>query len=278
VTYHQPAMNESGALDPRDVVNRVLSSPSLRVEALLRRRLSEEFPDARHVTAIVEALAQGQTTEGEDVTLTSPLWRISKELRPYAQRRGSDATSVTFWPEDFPAFFVDLALALGIDVHEFGRKLQPDARSHEYAVGRALTVLAQIEGIYEDVPGALTETRVPRRFLYVVASALIGMVSGSAADNPVVNAAIGGVGGLLLDILASRFETDVEPQTDFLEDLILRVLEEKGKLSTSELIAETHMTRDLVASTLRRLLKKKLIRRVPTYVGGKTVRYDLAER
>jgi hypothetical protein len=277
--WHPTSASLSDDLHARTIVAHVLTNPSRRTESSLRKALAANFTAAEAEHIVSTLIANCRATFGEQAAPPPALAHFAKHLTPYELRHASDTETVTFWPEDLFAFFVDLAFAAGVDIARFGHRLDPKAPSPDHAVARALMTVAQVERVYVDVPGALTETRVPRQFLFVLAAALIGIATGnrgSIAD--AVVAGLSGIGALLINLLAERYLTDPEPTTDFVEDLILRLLERRGPLSTAQLRAATHIATSLLRSTIKRLLAKRLIRRILTYTGKKAYLYDLAER
>ena len=271
-------VDDQAVLDSQQVVKHLLSSHSPRAEVALRKALAARFT-AEESEQIVSAVIAGVSRTPAGAALPSGLLRFQYHLQSYEGRHGGDEQTVTFWPEDFFAFFIDLASATRIDIDRLARALGTPGSSAEHAVARALVTVAEVERIYVEVPGALTESRVPRQFLIVVAAALIGMSTGDRGSiNSAIAGALSGVGALLLELLADRYLSDQEPQTDFLEDLVLRVIEARGATSSRELRAETHVESSVLRSTITRLLRKRLLRRILTYTPRKEYRYDLAER
>jgi MarR family len=186
---------------------------------------------------------------------------------------------VTFWPEDFVVFFTLAAVEVGIDVQSYGARLNPKAARPEFIPGAALRTVAEVAGVYEENPGALTLFKVQRAFLVTMTAALIGIATGKVVDDPTLSGALGGVGGLLMNILAQRYlEDGAEPETDWLEEFILATLQRHGPQSIAELHKLTHVHRPLLTRTLRGLIRKKLVARAYRWDGGRTVIYGLPRR
>lgn len=212
--------------------------------------------------------------------LPAGLGRFAYHLQAYDQRHGADEESVTFWPEDLFAFVLDLAIVTGVDIQRFARNLTLRGASPEQVVARALVNLAEIERVYNETTGALSETRVPRQFLITLAAALIGMAVGDRnAVGGLAVGALSGIGALFINLLADRYFSEAdEPKTDFLEELVIKVLESEGPMSAPQIRAATYIENRLLRSTIRRLLAKHLLERTLSYRSGKSYMYDLAAR
>lgn len=184
---------------------------------------------------------------------------------------------VIFWPEDFVVFFTAVALEAGIDVRTYGTRLSPKSLHPEYIPGMALRTVAEVASVYVEHPHALTLFTVQRTFLVTMTAAIIGIATGKATSiDPTLGGAIGGVGALLINVLAQRYiETAEEPETDWLEEFILTTLDRHGPHTVKELHDLTHIYSPLLSKTLRGLIKKQLIVRDYKWDGGRRVLYRL---
>jgi hypothetical protein len=190
-----------------EVCEYVLSRPSTVRLARLQRALAKDLGDTVAADAVRALLGD------EEVLQRYPaLPAVSFLADRYDERPGTDTEIVVFWPEDFAYFFIDLAYAVGLDVERLGRRLDPDTTNPETTVGLAFARLCEIEGVYVEVPGALTTSRVSRAFLAAVTSAMIGIASARATSYDTAwGGAIGGIGGLLINIIATRYVREDEP-------------------------------------------------------------------
>jgi hypothetical protein len=133
-----------------------------------------------------------------------------------------------------------------------------------------------VAGVYRENPGALTLFPVQRGFLTAMAAALIGIATGKITDDPTLSGALGGVGGLLINILVQRYAGDgAEPETDWMEEWILETLQRHGPQSVAELHKLTNIHRPLLNRTLRGLIGKKLVVRSYRWDGGRIVIYGI---
>jgi len=268
-----PQRKQIRATSPSELCEGVLNSPSPYMMRLLEPQIAKRHPnlDAADAVRAVAGDPDAMTRNPESLQLAAFL------VEPYANRHGSGRDYVVFWPEDFVSFFVDLAEAAGIDQHAYGRKLDSRAKHPDHVVGVAFTILAEVEEIYVETPGALTEFRVPKSFLVAIAAAMIGIATGKAAAfDPTLGGAVSGVGALLISILANRYGENIDTSVDWLEAFVLQVAEQNQPVSLADLRELTHVDRGLLEKTMKRLLRKKLVRTTTSWVGGRKTRYEIA--
>lgn len=176
--------------------------------------------------------------------------------------------------DDFVTISHSLAIAAGIDVADFGQRLNP-SRPSPYAFGLAIRILAEIEGYYVEVPNAYTLHRVPRDFLVTVAAVAIGIATGKAGDlGALLGGAVGGLGSLLINILSSRATT---PQSDlkWFEEMLVAVLREAGPSDLTSLKKKTGLNRAFIQLAVDGLVSKGLVTRAPRKPKSKTYVYTL---
>jgi hypothetical protein len=250
----------------------VLTKPRRSARLFVEKLVTEHYPKLE-ASEVIDWLIS------EDHKTPDGLELLAYHLTPYEQRHGSDRHMVVFWPEDFGNFFFDVAQEAGIDLERFGRKLDPKAKHPEHVPAFAFRTVAEIARVYRENPGALTEFRVPRSFLIIMTSAIIGVATGKAAGfDPIIAGAVGGMGSLLLNILAQRYSDDADPTTDWLEEYVLSVLETQGQQSVESLYSLTHIYKPLLTRTLRGLVKKHLVEQHRTWSGGRRTFYDIPRR
>lgn len=203
-------------------------------------------------------------------------YRVGDENAAIRRQLAAQPNEVIFWPEDFIIFFTAAAAEAGIDVQAYGARLNPKATRPEFVPAAAFRVVAEVAGVYVEYPGALTLFKVERAFLVTMAAALIGIASGRIIDDPTLSNALNGVGALLISVLAQRYLDDgAEPETDWLEEFILRTLQQHGPQSIIDLHKLTNVHRPLLTRTLRALIRKKLVARAYRWEAGRTVIYGL---
>ena len=234
--------------------------PTVQANLLMSRLLS--LADNARAVAICDKVLKNRHVADRD--------------RGIAKLLGLRPDEVIFSPEHFVIFFTLVALEVGIDVQAYGTRLTPKATKPEYVPGGAFRTVAQVAGVYVENLGALTLFKVQRAFLVAMTAALIGIATGKVVDDPTISGALGGVGGLLINILAQRYlEDGAEPETDWLEEFILATLQRHGPQSVIELHELTHIHRPLLTRTLRGLITKKLVVRTYRWEGGCTVIYGV---
>jgi hypothetical protein len=220
------------------------------------------FADEARATAICEKVLKNKFVGDRDRSSAKLL-----RLRP---------DEVVFWPEHFGAFFTLAAVEAGIDVVAFGAKLDPKAAKPQFVPAAAFRAVAEVAGVYVENPGALTLFKIHRSFLTAMTAALIGIATGKVTDDPTLAGALGGVGGLLINILAQRYlEDGAEPETDWLEEWILETLQRHGPQTIGELHKLTNIHGPLLNRALRGLIRKKLVVRSYRWDGGRTVIYGV---
>jgi hypothetical protein len=261
-------------MQPDSLTDVVLSLPSRMMRKGIEEQLRKEAPhlDPKTMWNSVRVRAESSNADPAHALLAGL-------LEPYATRHGGDGQTIIFWPEDFVSYFLDLAEASGIDVEEFGRKLDPASEHPEYVVGFAFRALCEIEDLYVEVPGACIGCRIPRAFLITVAAAMIGIATNKlGTNNAYLTGTLSGIGSLLLNILANRYSSAAHSQTDWLEELILRTIEGDGRQTARELHERTHIESRLLEKTLHRLLDKKLLMEIPHWSGNHETEFDLSQR
>jgi predicted transcriptional regulator len=183
--------------------------------------------------------------------------------------------------DDFSYLMYVYAASIGIDTETFGRKLVGDKDRVEilnFHVGKALKTLFEVEGYYVEDPYAVTIYKIPSKFLIVVGAAVIGIATGKAAQlDPLLGGAIGGVGSLLINILAARYTSDSleKVEVTWTEEFILKILENRGEQSIKELQKHTKLYRGTIKDTLESLHGKSLVERRKVLLEGKRVRSEI---
>jgi len=174
--------------------------------------------------------------------------------------------------DDFVSLTMAYAEEIGIDLQEYGRKLVGDREREDslrFHAGIAFRTIFEVEGYYIEHPYAYTIYKIPTRFLIVVGAALIGIATGKAAQvDPLLGGAVGGVGSLLINILAARY---IQPSEDveitWTEEFILKFLEGRGEQSLKDLQKQTKLYKGTIKTTLERLIEKQLIQKRKVLVG-----------
>jgi len=257
-----------------NLCERVLSQPPHHARAMVQEALGGRASEVE-ASRIIDGLIAG-TLNSAKLSVPANLELLAYLLTPYERKHGSAGDTIVFWPEDFISFFTDVAYEVGIDVERFGARLDHKTEHPQYTPGFAFRTLAEIAGIYVEYPNALTEFRVPRGFLVAMTAAIIGVATGKAATiDPTLAAAVGGIGSLLLNVLAQRYSQDPDPSTDWLEEFILQTLERHGRQSAHELHALTHIYKPLLQRALTGLAKKGLVEIHRTWEDGRRTFYDV---
>lgn len=256
--------------------------PFDEAERILERVLAR--PARRYRRAVAAALSS-QPAETPvphpplDASRQADLARILDEvfLAPYHRRLQMTADAGKFMPEDIVDFLTDLAEEAGIDLRRMGTALSPASEQPEVDVGAALRTVLESAGMYVEVPYALTYSEISRKVLLLLGSALIGIATSHAGNvDSRLGGAIGGVGGLILNIMAARYDrVPLEPDTDWLEELVLRVIEEHGIQSFEGLQSHTNINPELLKKVLAGLRRKGLVEEHRSWLDKTDLRYDL---
>ncbi|MDQ3816344.1 MAG: MarR family winged helix-turn-helix transcriptional regulator [Acidobacteriota bacterium] len=183
--------------------------------------------------------------------------------------------------DDFSFLMYVYAASIGIDTEAFGRKLVGDRDRVEvlnFHVGKALKTLFEVEGHYVEIPHAFSIYKIPSKFLIVVGAAVIGIATGKAAQlDPLLGGAIGGVGSLLINILAARYTSNSLKAVEitWTEEFILKILENRDEQSIKELQKYTKLYRGTIKETLESLHAKNLVEKRKVLLEGKRVRSEI---
>lgn len=195
---------------------------------------------------------------------------------PTNELENSPASVLMLGTDDFVTISHSLAIAAGIDVADFGQRLNP-SRPSPYAFGLAIRTLAEIEGYYVEVPNAYSLHRVPRDFLVTVAAVVIGIATGKASELSVLlGGAVGGLGSLLINILSSR-ATTTQSDLKWFEEMLVAVLREAGPSDLSSLKKRTGLHRAFLQLAVDGLVSKGLVTRAPRKPKSKVSVYTLKE-
>ncbi|HDR9128361.1 TPA: hypothetical protein QDB31_005456 [Burkholderia vietnamiensis] len=163
---------------------------------------------------------------------------------------------LTLTTDQCVTLMMDFAQSVGVDLPQFGRKLSgedDDDGGSEFLVGIALRTILEVDGYYVERPNASSRHFVPKDVLIAIGAAVIGIATGeSTALGPIVSGAIGGVGSLLINILASRYSTSERQRVDFYGELLLQLVEDHQPVSRMALLEYTRFH----AAVLDKILSK----------------------
>jgi hypothetical protein len=192
-----------------------------------------------------------------------------------------DKAEVQISTDGFIFLMLVYAESIGIDTVEFGKKLvESDKRDELLRIHTAIAfrTIFEVEGHYVEVPNACTLYKIPTKFLIVVGVAMIGIATGKASQiDPVLGGAVGGVGSLLINILAARYMNQYpeKQKITWTEELILRVLEIHGEKSLKDLRKQTRLYKQTIKETLESLDKKGFIEKRNITVNGKRPKTEI---
>jgi hypothetical protein len=160
------------------------------------------------------------------------------------------------------------AAKAGIDLEKFSKALVSKNNSNKNAATLALKTVFEVEKYYEEIPNAFTLFKVRSDFLIVFGAALIGIATEKTTQiNPILAGTVSGVGGLLINILAARYEGHIDEEVDWLEEFVLKVLEAEGGLAFNDLKTNTNINEKLLRKVLRDLQRKQMIDKKHSWVG-----------
>jgi hypothetical protein len=182
-----------------------------------------------------------------------------------------------FGTDDFATLMMDLAERVGIDLPSLGSQLNPYS-GNAGTVGMAFRTVFEVEGHYVESPGAYTISRVPRDVVFTIGAVIVGLVTARTAHlQPEIAGTVSAVGSLLLNIISSRMTESRPPPLHWMEEFILRVVEEHGEVSYGQLKRYTKLHRTMLDTWIKALVQKELLR-VDASAGTKSkTRYSLNE-
>lgn len=255
------------------IVERVLDWPPRSRRLDLVATLQKRSP-GKDAAALIAELQQDLHALGSGDASTSLLRAM---LRPYRQKLRLKGDSGQFMPEDFVDLFADVAEEAGFDLRKFGSALHPGTSHPEFEVGMAVRTMFESTGIYTEVPGACTFSTVQRKAIIIASAALLGILTGESAKiDPVFLGAFGGIAGLILNVLATRYDQkSLHPETNWLEEVILRILEERGNTSFEMLREASNVHPDLLRRVLTQLEHKGLVEQQRSWTDKTNIRYRL---
>jgi len=258
-----------------EILERILDRPARRYRAGFEEAVAS-FPELSYDDALATLRKDARSRSETDVKGIL----LSIFLSSYRERLKWTAEVGDFMPEDISDLLMDYAEEAGVDLHRLGSALAPTSSHPEYEVGLALRTVLESAGIYTEVPGALTYSQVSRKVLLIIGAALIGIATAKTArSDPALAGTVGGVGGLILNIMAARYDQrPLDPGTDWLEELVLRILEELGIQSFGELQARTNIHVPLLKKVLSELRRKGLVEQHRSWIDKTDLRYDLTGR
>jgi hypothetical protein len=253
---------------------KVLAKPKRKFRLGLERVLAQS--QVENVDALIKKTkARAATERDRDRSFALDLLRSFSS--PYSTSIDFSKDNLELNTDDFVDLTMDFAEEVGIDLKRFAVNLTSNEDASEYVVGVALRTMFEIEGHYVEIPHAFTVYKVPKQFLIVLGAAIIGIATAKAYElDPILAGSIGGVGSLLINILAARYLEKGKPQIDWIEELVLQVLEEYGIQSFKELKQKTHIHPPLLKKVLKSLVKQDLVKEHRSWIDKTDLRYDLS--
>ncbi|MFJ2484795.1 hypothetical protein [Pseudomonas sp. NPDC087639] len=178
--------------------------------------------------------------------------------------------------DEITALSLDLLSLAKIDPAKLAIKLKGDENASIFYAAVAIRSIFETEKIYVEIPNACSSFNVPKSFVLLVLAALTGIAAQKASDwGGIATGISAGISSLLINIISSRYNSSGIPETDWIEETLLGLVQAEGQLSATEIEQRTNFHSGLVASTIKILLSKNLLVEIVDWADNKKIRYKL---